>query len=71
MTQTQLPQHVDRVVQKLQALSTERLGEVEDFIDFLRHRDSERELTQMAMVASEPVLNAVWDNPDDAEYDAL
>ena len=71
MTQTQLPQHVDRVVQKLQALSTERLGEVEEFIDFLRHRDSERRLTQMAMAASEPVLNAVWDNPDDAEYDAL
>ena len=71
MTQTQLPQHVDRVVQKLQALSTERLGEVEDFIDFLSHRDSERQLTQMAMAVSEPVLNAVWDNPDDAEYDAL
>ena len=42
-----------------------------DFIDFLSHRDSERQLTQMAMAASEPVLNAVWDNPDDSAYDAL
>ncbi len=62
---------LDDVVQKLQVLSAERLGEVEDFIDFLSHRDSERRLTQMAMAASEPVLSAVWDNPDDAEYDAL
>ena len=33
--------------------------------------DSERQVTQFAMAASEPVLDAVWDNPDDAEYDAL
>ncbi len=71
LTQSQLPQQVDKVVQKLQVLSAERLGEVEDFIDFLSHRDSEKRLTQMAMAASEPVLSAVWDNPDDAEYDAL
>ena len=62
---------IDHVVQKLQTLSTERLAEVEDFIDFLSHRDSERQLTQMAMAVSEPVLSAVWDNPADAEYDSL
>ena len=63
---------IDHVAQKLQALSAERLGEVEDFIDFLNHRDDERQqVTQMAMAASAPVLSAVWDNPDDAEYDAL
>ena len=62
---------LDHVVQKLQTLSAERRGEVEEFIDFLRHRDSDRRLTRMAMAASEPVLHAVWDNPDDAEYDAL
>ena len=62
---------LDHVVQKLQMLSAERLGEVEDFIDFLSHRDSERQLTQMAMAVSEPVLSAVWDNPADAEYDSL
>ena len=37
----------------------------------LNHRDSEREVTRLAMAASEPVLDAVWDNSDDAEYDAL
>lgn len=75
MSQASRTQHaspvLEQVAQKLQTLSTERLGEVEDFIDFLNHRDSERELTRMAMAASEPVLRAVWDNPDDAEYDAL
>lgn len=70
-TQAQQRQQIDHVARKLQTLSAERLGEVEDFIDFLNHRDSERELTRMAMAASEPVLRAVWDNLDDAEYDAL
>ena len=64
-------QRAEQVSEKLKTLSAERLGEVEDFIDFLSHRDSERQLTRMAMAASEPVLSAVWDNPDDAEYDAL
>ena len=48
-----------------------RDNEVEEFIDLLNHLDSQRALTRMAMAASEPVLSAVWDNPDDAEYDAL
>ena len=37
----------------------------------LNRGDSERQVTQLAMAASEPVLDAIWDNPDDAEYDAL
>lgn len=71
MAQTRERQRIDHVAETLQTLSAERLGEVEGFIDFLDHRDSERELTRMAMAASEPVLSAVWDNPDDAEYGAL
>ena len=71
MTQVEWLQQAEQVAEKLKTLSAERLGEVEDFIDFLSHRDSERQLTRMAMAASEPVLRAVWDNPDDAEYDAL
>ena len=71
MAQTRERQRIDHIARKLRTLSAERLDEVEDFIDFLKHRDGERELTRMAMAASEPVLRAVWDNPDDAEYDAL
>lgn len=62
---------IEQVIDKLQALSPERVSEVEDFIDFLSQRDTDRELTQEAMSAAEPVLEQVWDNPDDAEYDNL
>ena len=64
-------QRFEQVVLKLQTLTPNRVDEVEDFIDFLSRRDSDRRLTQAAMVASESVLNVVWDNEDDAEYDKL
>ena len=72
MTQTR-PERaiIEQVVHKLQTLSPERIGEVEDFIDFLRQRDGDRNLTWAAMAASESALEAIWDNPDDAEYDRL
>ncbi|MCY4660956.1 MAG: hypothetical protein OXF93_14245 [Acidobacteria bacterium] len=62
---------VDFIVRELGQLSTAHLDEVKEFVDSLSHRHPERELTQLAMAASRPVLDAVWDNPDDAEYDAL
>lgn len=72
MAQTQPQQPViEQVLHKLQTLSPERISEVEDFIDFLSQRDTDRQLTQVAMAASEPTLNALWDNPDDADYDRL
>ena len=61
----------DRIVHKLRTLSTERISEVEDFVDFLNHRDDERTASETAMAASATVLSDVWDNPDDAEYDSL
>ena len=64
-------QHIEQVVQKLQTLTPNRINEVEDFIDFLSQRDTDQSLTQAAMVASDPALNAIWDNADDAEYDKL
>lgn len=64
-------QQIEQVMQKLQALTPNRINEVEDFIDFLSQRDSDRQLTRSAMATSEPALNTVWDNADDAEYDKL
>ena len=64
-------QHIEQVIQKLQALAPNRLHEAEDFIDFLSQRDNDRQLTQAAMAVSEPALRALWDNADDAEYDNL
>ena len=64
-------QYIEQVIQKLQALAPNRLNEVEDFIDFLSQRDSDRQLTRAAMAVSEPALHALWDNADDAKYDKL
>ena len=59
------------ILEKLRNLPPERVAEVEDFVDFLRTRDVERQLTRAALKASEPAFKKVWDNPDDAAYDAL
>lgn len=65
------PQHIQKMVKKLAALPPTRVAEVEDFIDFLSSRDSDRSLVRAAQAVSEPNLEAVWDNADDAEYDRL
>jgi len=64
-------QQIQHVMEKLQTLPPNRVDEVEDFIDFLTQRDRDRQLTQAAMSASEPTLQAIWDNADDAKYNQL
>ena len=64
-------QQIEQVVQKLQALTPNRVDEVEDFIDFLSQRDIDRQLTKTTVTVSELRLNTLWDNPCDAEYDKL
>ena len=59
------------VFDKAGTLLPERPGEVEDSVDFVSRRDDDRRLSRATFAASEPVLNAVWDNPEDAEYDRL
>lgn len=63
--------HRERLVGKLSELPSERLAEVEDFVDFLRERIRDRELARAAAAASQPAFAAVWDNADDAVYDEL
>ena len=64
-------QQIEYLANKLKTLSQERITEVEYFIDFLRQRDENQQLTQLAMNASQSTLNSIWDNADDAEYDRL
>jgi hypothetical protein len=59
------------LIEKLKALPPQRRAEVEDFVDFLKSREDEQRLTETAMQASGPAFKALWDNPDDAEYDRL
>jgi erythromycin esterase-like protein len=59
------------LIEKLKGLPPQRRAEVEDFVDFLRSRETDRHVTRAAAQTSEPSFKAVWDNPDDAEYDRL
>jgi hypothetical protein len=59
------------LVEKIRSLPPERVAEVEDFVDFLRQRDKNRNLVEAATRLSEEAFAAVWDNPDDADYDRL
>jgi len=58
------------LIEKINALPPEKIAEVVDFVDFLTYRD-DRLLVKSTFRLSEPVFAAVWDNPDDAEYDNL
>ena len=59
------------LLDKIDQLPPERVAEVEDFVDFLQHKDQDRRLTWAATQTAEPSFRKVWDNPDDAVYDAL
>jgi len=59
------------LIEKLKALSPDRVAEVEDFVDFLRAREQERTLVRAATRVAEPAFREVWDNDEDAVYDRL
>jgi len=62
---------IQTLIEKIRVLPPEKLAEVEDFVDFLRHRAEDRRLVRAATQLSEAAFQSVWDNPDDAEYDQL
>jgi len=59
------------LIAKIRDLPDGRVAEVEDFVDFIRAREEQRELVQTAALVSEPSLAAVWDNPEDDVYNDL
>ena len=61
----------EELLAKIRRLAPERVAEVEDFVDFLRQRDEERGLTEVASRLSEAAFARIWENPDDADYDRL
>jgi hypothetical protein len=63
--------NVHALTEKIQALNTEQIHEVESFVEFLRVRGEGRSLAHASAVTSEPAFAAVWDNPEDDAYDAL
>jgi hypothetical protein len=59
------------LIDKIRSLPPEKASEVEDFVDFLRMREEDRQLARAATKLSEEAFQKVWDNPDDADYDKL
>ncbi len=59
------------LIEKIHALSPERLAEVDDFVEFLRLKEQRRLLINPAAKISESVFTKIWDNSDDEAYDAL
>jgi hypothetical protein len=59
------------LIEKIKQLPPQRMAEVEDFVDFLRAREGDQQLTRTAAKASEPSFATVWDNEDDAVYDRI
>jgi hypothetical protein len=62
-----------RLIEKIRKLSSSRIAEIEDFIDFLYHRegDSAEDPALSATQLSEASFAQVWNNPEDADYDNL
>ena len=60
----------NELIEKIKSLPPDKIAEVVDFVNFLAHRD-DRLLVEAAAKLSEPAFAAVWNNPDDAEYDSL
>jgi hypothetical protein len=59
------------LTEKIQTLSADQIVEVEDFVEFVRLRGQERGLARAAAEVSGPAFEAIWNNPEDAAYDAL
>jgi hypothetical protein len=59
------------LIEKIRALPPDKVHEVEDFVDFLKLYNENRQFIKMAAKLSEKSFNDVWDNPEDAAYDRL
>ena len=61
----------DLLIEKIDRLPPARVAEVEDFVDFLASRDTDRELAQAVTAAAVPAFTKVWDNPEDDVYNDI
>lgn len=68
---TRLSDQEQTILETIRSLPPERVGEVRDFVDFLRSREGVRQLRQTWRNAGEKALSRVWDNAEDAAYDEL
>lgn len=65
------PNHLHTLIEKIERLRPQQQAEVEDFVEFLEHKDQDRSLARAATKVSQTSFAKVWENLDDAVYDAL
>lgn len=66
-----LHHQTQQLLNKIRMLPPEKVAVVNDFVEFLRHRDEMDNLVKAAGKLSEESFLQIWDNPEDAEYDNL
>lgn len=67
----QVQQNTRDLLDKINRLPPEKVAVVEDFVEFLGHRNEIDSLVTTASKLSEKSFQKVWDNAEDAEYDNL
>ena len=65
------PNSLHSLIERIEHLPPARRAEVEDFVEFLEHKDQDRGLVRAATQASQGAFAKAWENPDDSVYDAL
>ncbi len=60
----------NELIEKIESLPPDQIADVMDFGNCLAHRDDQLSI-EAASSLSEPTFAAVWNNPDDAEYDQM
>jgi hypothetical protein len=61
----------NQLLEKISRLPPERVAEVEDFVDFIAQRDTDRGLVRASARASEAAFGKAWSNPEDDVYDRM
>lgn len=61
----------NRIIEKVQTLSTEQIVKVEKFIDSLKEKDLDSKLVSVSTKISESSFDKIWNNSEDADYDNL
>lgn len=59
------------LLQKIRSLPADKIAEIEDFVDFMRYKNEDLQLTRAAAKLSEEAFKTVWNNPADDAYDRL
>jgi hypothetical protein len=59
------------IIQKIRALSPDRVAEVVDFVDFISQKDQDRRLLKAGNMLAEDAFKKVWNNTEDEVYDRL